>query len=68
MKKFWFYLAVPAVLLNGCQRQEIALEEAENLVMESRETKSQDDSETENKEERETGSQGESETENKEER
>ncbi len=68
MKKFWFYLAVPAVLLNGCQRQEIALEEAENLVMESRETESQDDSETENKEERETGSQGKSETENKEER
>lgn len=35
MKKFWLYLAVPAVLLNGCQRQKAALEEAGSLVVES---------------------------------
>ena len=35
MKKFWLYLAVPAVLLNGCQRQRAALKEAESLAVES---------------------------------
>lgn len=35
MKKFWLYLAVPAVLLNGCHRQKLALEEAGSLVVES---------------------------------
>ena len=35
MKKFWIYVAMPVALLNGCQRQQAVLDEAESLTVES---------------------------------
>lgn len=35
MKKFWIYVAMPVALLNGCQRQQAVLDEAESLSVES---------------------------------
>ena len=32
MKKMWIYLAVPMALLNGCQRQQALLDDAESLT------------------------------------
>lgn len=35
MKKFWIYLAMPMALINGCQGQQAALEDARELAVES---------------------------------
>ena len=51
MRKFWIYLAMPVALLNGCQRQQAALEEAENLAVESSQETSSVEENSENEQE-----------------
>lgn len=51
MRKFWIYLAMPVALLNGCQRQQAALEEAENLTVESSQETSSLEENSENEQE-----------------